>query len=183
MFRLTSVALSGIRDMPTFGSKSRFAVELSVNESHGGSWLFGRLCFWVSGSMVGDFELGASLRDALFQIEHILHGRQRRSNPSLMPLPATEVAAMLDDGLFLGNNPSTEEVAVREEWWRHNVTPPLDVFSGWKIFLVESEASARLIVQHPDRSVTERSLDVGEVDQILAETQMALTELYEPERE
>jgi len=90
---------------------------------------------------------------------------------------------MLDDGLFLGNNLSTEEVAVREEWWRHNVTPPLDVFSGWKIFLVESEASARLIVQHPDRSVTERSLDVGEVDQILAETQMALTELYEPERE
>jgi len=90
---------------------------------------------------------------------------------------------MLDDGLFLGTSPSIQEVAVREEWWRHNVTPPLDVFSGWKIFLVESEVTARLVVQHPNQSVTECSLDAGEVDRFLAETQMALAELHDSKRE
>lgn len=168
--------------MPTYGDKSRFAVEFSVDENHGGTWLYGRLCFWASGSMIGDHGLGTSLRDALFQVEHILRGRQRRSNPSLMLRPAAEVAAMLDDGLFLGTSPSIEETALREEWWRHNVTPPLDVFSGWKLFLVESETDARLIVQSAGRSATEYSLRAGEVDQVLAAVQAALQELYASER-
>lgn len=168
--------------MPVFGDKARFAVEFSVNQDHGGVWLFGRMCFWLFGSMVGDFELGTSLRDALFQIEHVLRDRGRRNSPSLMQLPAATVARMLNEGLFLGTNPASEEAALREEWARHNVTPSLDVFSGWKIFLIESTASARLIAQRHEQPATEYSLGVGEFDQVLAATQTALNELYESNR-
>ena len=168
--------------MPVLGKRSRFAVEFSVDENRGGVWLFGRICFWIYDSMVGNLEEGTSLRDALFQIEHVLRDRGRRSNPSLMVLPTATVAGMLDDGLFGGRDPANEQAALRHEWARHDVCPSLDIFDGWKLFLVESEARGRLIACRLEDPVVEYSLDAGEFDQILDAAASALNELYEAER-
>src|SRR5215470_5140722 len=57
--------------MAVVGEPSRFAVEYDLNENYSGLWMFGRFCYWCGGERVGDYELGTSLRDVLFQLEQI----------------------------------------------------------------------------------------------------------------
>jgi hypothetical protein len=54
------------------GEKTSFAIEFELDENAGGAWLFGKFCYWVGGSMLGDYPLGASLRDILFLMTQVV---------------------------------------------------------------------------------------------------------------
>jgi hypothetical protein len=102
--------------MAIFGDIERFAVEYALDDDHGGVWLFGKICFWVRGRQVGDYPLGASLRDALVAIEHLLRDRGQRENPRLFHLPARQVAEQLDEVLYRGESTAYDAIALDEIW-------------------------------------------------------------------
>jgi hypothetical protein len=168
--------------MPVVGEPSRFAVEYDLDADHGGVWMFGRFCYWCGGTRVGDFELGTSLRDVLFQLEGLARDRRLRASRRFSTMPATNVFRLINGALFGAADLNNASVAEEEQWARHNIFPPVDVFDSWKGFLIEDEQTGRLIVAHaPYLDVTELSLKAGEVDAVLDAVRNALNEIYERE--
>jgi hypothetical protein len=165
--------------MSVFGDMSQFAVEYDLDNDHGGEWLFGRFCYWCGGTRIGDFELGTSLRDVLFQLERIAGDAGRRANPRFRGMPADQVFNLLNAALY-DPGPTTQfEIANEEQWARHTILPPVDVFDGWKGFLVEEDSSARLITTClRDGTIEEVLLKVGQVDHVLKEVVRELEVLH-----
>jgi len=164
--------------MPVVGELSRFAVEYDLNENHGGEWMFGRFCYWIGGRQVGDYELGTSLRDVLFQLEQgVARDKGLRSSRRFSTKSAVDVFRLLRAALFGAADLNNAGVAEEEQWARHNIVPPVDVFDSWMVFLVEDEEIARLVFAHdPYLDVTELPLKPGEVDAVL---DLALSDIYE----
>lgn len=168
--------------MPVVGDPSRFAVEYDLNENHGGEWMFGRFCYWCGGQRVGDYELGTSLRDVLFQLDQLGRDTALRANRRFSTMSAVDVFRLLDGALFGAVDLDNARLAEEEQWARHNIFPPVDVLDRWKGFLVESEQVSRLIFAYdPYQDVRELALEPGEVDTVLDVTRKALTEVHERE--
>jgi hypothetical protein len=166
--------------MPLVGEPSRFAVEYDLNTDHGSEWMFGRFCYWCGGRLVGDYELGTSLRDVLFQLDQFARDRRRRASRRFSTMPAIAVFRLIDGALFGRADLNNARAAEEEQWARHSIFPSVDVFDSWKGFLVEDEQTARLIFAHnPYLDVTELRLKAGEVDTVLDGVRNALTEIYE----
>jgi hypothetical protein len=167
--------------MPLLGDTSRFAVQYELDEEQGGPWLFGKFCYWIGGQRVGNYELGTSLRDVLFQLIQVLRDKGYRLNDELFAMSTDELAIVLDRGLF-GRNPSPyDERSMEEEWARHNLTLTVDIFDGWKVFGVESDWNLRIVVMKTDGSapIRETLLRRGECDEVLEQTFRELDHLYE----
>lgn len=168
--------------MPVVGEPSRFAVEYELNENHGGEWMLGRFGYWCGGQRVGDYELGTSLRDVLFQLDQLARNKYLRANRRFTGMAAMAVFRLLDTALFGTAELDNVQVAEEEQWARHNIIPPVDVFDHWKAFLVEDEQTARLIFAcYPYTDVREFSLKTGDVDAVLDVVRSALTDIYEQE--
>jgi hypothetical protein len=121
--------------MPLFGDRGKFAVEFSLDDDHGGVWLFGRLCFWVGDARVGDFENGTSLRDALFCLEGISkYANLGRRNPRFSGVAGAEVFRLLNSAFYESMDAQLQQTAEDEQWIRHNVRPSLDVFDDCRIY-------------------------------------------------
>lgn len=166
--------------MPIFGDKPRFAIEYSLNQDYGGEWLFGRFCYWCGGDQVGDYDLGTSLRDVLFQLERIQCDAGRRANPRFTGSSPDQVFTLLNAGLFGRDTFNEAEVANEEQWARHLIVPAVDVFDEWKGFLVEEGSVARLIIAHARSGRSqELLLKTGEFDQVLERAVRDLHSLYE----
>jgi hypothetical protein len=165
--------------MPVFGDVSRFAVEYNLDEDYGGEWLFGRFCYWCSGARIGDFELGTSLRDILFQLERIAGDAGRRTNLRFRGMRTDQVFNLLNAALFGREEPTQSGIANEEQWARHAILPSVDVFDEWKGFLVEEDTSARLITtfQRSGR-IEEMLLKTGEVDHVLKAVVLELEVLH-----
>lgn len=168
--------------MPIVGEPSRFAVEYDLNENHGDEWMFGRFCYWCGGQQIGDYDLGTSLRDVLFQLDQLARDRHSRVNRRLNSTSATEAFHLLDAALFGISDSSTAKVAEEEQWAKHNIFPPVDIFDSWKGFLVEDGQTARLIFAHdPYQNVSELTLEPGAVGAVLDVVRKALNDIYEQE--
>ena len=165
--------------MLLFGEKSRFAVEFDLDDAPGGEWMFGRICYFCDRNQLGDYVLGTSLRDVLFQLERIHCDAGRRSNPRLFAMPTEPLFRLLDSSLFGDQARSGDDRADEEQWARHSILPEVDVFETWKAFLVEDEESARLIVAqlHTDK-IVELRLRHGEVDAVLGDVIRELKRIY-----
>jgi len=154
--------------MPLFGDKLRFAAESDLASDPGGPWMFGRLRFWCGGLTVGDFDLGTSLRDALFQLETVERYCRRRQSVRFAGTAAVQVFHLLDAALYGKWDIDNHMLAEQEEWARFNVLPDLDVFEGWKVFLLETPTAGRLILSPaPYEAVGEVAVAPGEVDSVL----------------
>ena len=168
--------------MTIVGDPSRFAIEYGLTDNHGGEWIFGRFCYWCAGRRVGDYELGVSLRDVLFQLDQLARDRGKRSSERFSSMPPNNVFRILDGALFGASDVDNAEVAEEDQWARHNIFPPVDVFDSWKGFLVEGEQTARLIFAcTPYDDVCELALQPGEVDGVLDAVRKALDEIHEDE--
>ena len=163
-----------------FGDKGRFAIEVELDENCGGSWLFGRICYWVGGSVVGDYDAGTSLRDVLFQMKYIVGDRGRRKCPLLMQLPEMKVVDMISAALsetsdelckFLGPNSMPASLDVRI---------PVDVFDSWRIFLIENAGAAKLICFDVGSSSLKSVLmSEGEFDSVFSDAYAYLDKVYQ----
>jgi immunity protein 42 of polymorphic toxin system len=144
--------------------------------------MFGRFCYWCGGRRVGDFELGTSLRDVLFQLEYLMRDRHLRASRRFSTMPATDVFRLLHGAQFGAAELNNASVAEEEQWARHNIAPSVDVFDSWNGFLIEGEQTARFIfARKPHLEVAELSLKAGEVDAVLDGARKALDDIYEHE--
>jgi hypothetical protein len=178
--------------MAVVGKPSRFAVEYDLRENYGGVWMFGRFCYWCGGQRVGDYELGTSLRDVLFQLDGIANhkfgldeiGKYKRlcASRRFITMPATLVFRLLDAALFGAADLNNARVAEEEQWAQHHILPGVDVFHHWKAYLVEDKQIARFIfAREPYLDVKEISLRPGEVDAVVDVVRNALNGIYERE--
>lgn len=121
-----------------FGDPNVFAVQLELDPDYGGSWLFGRFCYWINGTQVGDYSLGTSLRDLFFNMKWIAYDRGKRRGHGLCKLPSREIFLLLDNSLY-GDKETVADSSLPEAPARFNVMPPVDIFDSWKVYLVGCE--------------------------------------------
>jgi hypothetical protein len=122
-----------------FGDRSIFAIQLELDSNPGGAWLFGRFCYWIHGKQVGNYELGTSLRDVFLNLKWIAHDCGNRRGDRLCLSPPEELFELLDRSLY-GVETLAPDVWLPESPARFDIRPPVDVFDGWKVYLVECNA-------------------------------------------
>ena len=94
---------------------------------------------------------------------------------------AREVFETLDSALFGPSSPELEAISVEEQWARHQLNPHTDVFSDWKVYLVESADTARLLYRFKTGEIEEYVLTPGECDQVLETACKELGAIYDEE--
>lgn len=176
--------------MPIVGEPSRFAVEYVFDDDIYGAWMFGDICYWCAGLRVGDYGIGTSLRDVLFQLDGVAQYSHQRENPRFQGVAAAGLLQLLNWALY-SFGPETREHSSHvpnhapedEQWLRHLIYPRVDIFDNWRVFLVENAQVARLVFsKYPYDEVGEVILKIGEVDSVLDEVRSVLNEVHERER-
>jgi hypothetical protein len=167
--------------MRLIGKTSRFAVGYELDANYGGEWMYGKFCFFCNEQEIGDYEVGTSLRDVLFQLDEVTKFK-RRANQRFNAMTAKEVFEMVDAGLS-GELKVLAPGLVEEEQWRNLcLFPAVDVFDGWKGFLLRGEEIERLIFSvAPYEEVKEAKLNCGEFDGVIECVRKELNEIYERE--
>ena len=162
-----------------FGNIKIFAIECQLNPDDGGEWLFGKLCYWIDGTRVGDYELGTSLRDVLFQMKYIVHYRGRRSGRGLCHLDRKECFDIIDSILY-GDDNHIGSIDIPDEVLKFNAKIPVDVFDDWKIFCIECEENLTILYKkNNSKNIKERKLSPNEFDDPITSLYLYLNKKYE----
>jgi Immunity protein 42 len=133
----------------TIGLRTQFAIDFEVlpEPAAGGAWLFGKCCYWIGGDMVGNYDLGTSLRDVLGLLPYIVGDNGSRNEPRLFDLATDQTYDLLKKLLcsdeIQQNDPRYVETAAR-----FLIMPRVDVFDNYLVFCVGCGESARLIYKH-----------------------------------
>jgi len=175
--------------MEIFGEKSLFAICFELDQYYGGSWLFGKFCYWIDGVQVGKYELGTSLRDVLFTLTSVVKDNSHRQHSSLFKLPTDELFNRLSIALYGEDTQGYEEISTKEMWARFDVLPRVDVFDNWKVFMVDSSEKSRLLYKYLEhveeteieKGVSEFHLPLGVFDRVIHSAHTALNNIYEEE--
>lgn len=167
-----------------FGDKSRFAIALDLDCDHGGAWLFGRICYWIDGKMIGQYDLGTSLRDALFLMTYIQGDEGERCCQSLFSLDKEKIFSLISNVLDEKNDEIYRYIPEDFMPARFDVRIGIDVFDLWKIFLIEGDREAKLFYKTIDSTeIVETVLLSGEFDAAFGEAFSYLKRIYEAEVE
>jgi hypothetical protein len=166
------------------GNKDSFAIQFELDQAFGGSWLFGKICYWIVGIMVGDYELGTSLRDVLFQMRWVVADCGNRAGGALCDLAPEKAFSMLDGLLYEPNDAAaTAEATSIDTPARFAVSIPVEVFDDWKVYLIECHQVAIIIFRSAkDAAIRSVVLETGLFDRVIREAFDCLDELYELNR-
>lgn len=160
------------------GNKSLFAIEFELDRDCGAQWLFGRMCYWVNNAQVGDYKLGTSLRDVLFQMKYIVADCGNRTDKLLCTLNPRDIFHAID-GVLYGDgdfNSALDSPA------RFDVRIPVDVFDRWKVYLIDCERNAMLLYkQEEDINASNFLAKLGEFDHVIREFESQLISIYQQE--
>jgi Immunity protein 42 len=169
--------------MYTFGDVATFAVSYELNQDYGGSWLFGKFCYWIGGELVGDYELGTSLRDVLTVLGAVVRDNGNRENINLFKLSSEELYRRLDCALYGGwdGDSEYEKLAQEECWARFQIHLQVDIFDHWKVYLIDSPPEARVVYSFAEGSVVDINLISGTFDQVITNAFNTLFDIYEVE--
>jgi hypothetical protein len=171
--------------MYTFGKIEEFAVRYELDNNYGGSWLFGKFGYWIGGNLVGDYEIGTSLRDVLMTLRTVVTDNGNRENVNLFYLSSAELYFRLDSALYggeTGEKSRYEELAENECWARFQVDIPVDIFDRWKVYLIDCPPDARIIYYSFDsQKIFEYKLQSGVFDQVITDAFNTLFDIYEME--
>ena len=154
------------------GTKERFAVEWELDEDPGGQLLLGRVCFWAASARIGDYGLGTSLSDVLISLVYPVGDCGSRQSQRFCSMTASEAFSLVQSGL-LESDPSFSRLVEDERWARFDVSIPVDVFDGYRMYLFDCSDTSRLVIGHrpPDREAygfsVEQRLKKGEFDEII----------------
>lgn len=162
-----------------FGNRNRFSIEYELDDDPHGAWMFGRICYSLCGRRIGDYRFSTSLRDAMY-LELKLGDAGNRENERLFSLDTRSLIRTLADSMY-GNpvDDSIVRMATEEQWARHDVTPPLDVFNQWQIFLLEQGDIGRCVYHNSkEGSYDECHLKYGEFDEVLRAAMNSLEQFY-----
>lgn len=165
------------------GHRETFAVEVELNREYGGPWLFGKLCYWVCGAMVGDYNLDTSLRDVLLGMRWIVRDCGNRDGGSLCDVSPENAFSTINNSLY-----ATDRVAdpvpfqVPDTPARFDVTIQVDVFNQWKIFLIECDGVDRMLFRNiGDGDLRQATIPKGVFDEVLKQVFDYLSSLHSRE--
>lgn len=163
------------------GDRDRFAIEYELDHVPSGGaelghWMFGRIRWWCGGDRVGRYQPNTAIRDVAAAADRILVRESARHSPELMAYPAAQIARIVTDALFADNDRSDAQIAADgARYWPFFVSPRTESFEPWDIFVIEDDASARLLWGPAGRrEVSERGLRRGEFAGVLREFLHAL---------
>lgn len=164
------------------GDCSQFAVEFQLDENYGDIWLYGKFCYWINQKCIGDYEMGTSLRDILLQLKYIVGDNGNRNDEGLFSLGKEEVYDRLNCALYGYGSSEFEDKARAESWARFNVTLPVDIFDGWKIFIIENSEKTRVIARDIENDeIFEFALFPKEFDNVINRLYLELGKIYDLE--
>src|SRR5690349_19497582 len=103
------------------GTKESFAVQWELDADPGGQLLLGRICFWVSNTRIGDYELGTSLCDVLVNLQHLAGDCGNRHSQRFCTMTAREAFSLVHRGLF-ESDPSLSGLVQNESWGRFDIS-------------------------------------------------------------
>lgn len=163
-----------------YGDKARFAIELELSELPGGSWMFGRFCYWIGGEQVGNFDEGTSLRDVLFSMRYIIGDAGKRTAPSLALCDAKELFRVIFQALNESGDDLTGLIPADLMPACFDVCPHVDIFNAWHIYLVDTQNLSKVVYSEDGGdSVKMISLNRGEFDTVASAAYRELDALLE----
>jgi immunity protein 42 of polymorphic toxin system len=165
------------------GNRESFAITVDLDQEYGGAWLYGKVCYWIDGIQVGDYQLGTSLRDVLFQMKWIISDCGNRAGGTLCTLPPGEAFSRLDEELFGTNEGELDEQSqLLDTAARFDITIPVDVFDQWKAYLIECNDYAIILFKNTSDADTKvAQIAIGEFDSVIQEFYDYLNGLYSKE--
>jgi hypothetical protein len=165
------------------GDRENFAVEfeLLTKPADANSWMFGKCCYWIANKMVGNYDLGTSLRDVLASLPWIVGDNGSRQSPELYQLPAQEICVILE-GILNTGEIGPEDNRFIDAAAKFSIVPPVDIFNNVRVFCVANGPNARIMYRQsvsPLMLPREKNLPIENVESTLAEFYRALDILYE----
>jgi hypothetical protein len=163
------------------GDPEIFATQYEMDVNHGGSWLFGKFCYWIKGEQIGNYDDGTSLRDIFFLLNRVVKDTRKFCHTRLSKASTQEIYNLLSRALY---TPSTEydDIAVEECWARFEIGLPVDVFDGWHIFLLEDDSEAKIIYSKFNNNIMELKLPTGFFDKVIEDTYTSIQKIYEKQQ-
>lgn len=150
-----------------FGDLNSFAVEFSLDQDYGGEWLFGRFCYWVRGRMLGNYDLGVSLRDVFFQMQSVVRDCGDRKY-DWCDESALSIYSRLNGVIYGGIACEIDTPA------RYEISIPVDIFDECKAFLIDCGDFGARIVYSIDGGCTIEEAMIG-----LGDFDLAIFKCYE----
>lgn len=129
-----------------FGDKKKFGVQIELGSQYGGVWLYGNFCYWINNEMIGDFDMGTSLRDVLFQMKFASSEPLDRSSSKFCSLSSQDFFNYLDDELY--GNIDSENVDNDEDLWKFDISIHVDIFDLWKIYLLDCRGFSKILYKN-----------------------------------
>ncbi|WP_443192588.1 Imm42 family immunity protein [Pseudomonas indica] len=163
------------------GIKEVFGVEYEIDTNHGGVWLFGKLCYWIAGERIGDYDLGTSLRDALFQMKTLIGDAGRRFvDEETFNSSPSDLFHAIDNSIY-GEGDMRSGLDI-DESARFNISMPIDVFDEWKIYMLENKDKALILYKSSGQKVVSSLLlNQGEFDEAIRRIHDELNKRYDAE--
>lgn len=160
------------------GNKNTFAVEYELDADQGGAWMYGKICYWIGSKKIGDYELGTSLRDVLFQLQNIVYDSGNRGGADLCHLLPNELFHLLNGLIY--EDQSVEPPIPIDMPARFEIKIPVDVFDEWKIFLVDCENFSFVLFKSiNDSNVNFARIKNGEFDRAITTVLHDLEQAYD----
>ncbi len=160
------------------GTKDSFAVEYELDTDFGGKWMYGKVCYWINGKQIGDYELGTSLSDVLFQLKYMIHDNDKRDDESLCLLSPSDIFFQINESIY-GENKKVYAYTP-ETPAKFNISIPVDVFDQWKIFLVDCNESSIVVYKKlDDVNVHFAYIPKGIFDQCINKLYTSLESIYD----
>jgi hypothetical protein len=168
-----------------YGKRDRFGIEWQLSEEYGGAWLYGHICFWVGGEVVGDYATPTSLSNLIPILSYPIGDCGNRKSKRFCNMGAEE-AFQLMYRAFFDDDFTNPEYVEEEQWARFDISLVTEEFKNWKLYLFDCDAHSRLLVgARLDSGLfgfsKELILELGEYDSIIRELGSNLTELWERE--
>lgn len=161
-----------------FGNKEKFGIQIELDAQYGGAWLYGRICYWINNKMIGDWDMGTSLRDVLFQMKFASNTPIKRHGDNLCTLSNKDCFLYLDNGLY----GSVKNENVSEELWKFDVSIHVDVFDSWKVYLLDCCDKSKVLYKNINtEEFSSFELELNYFNDVAAEAFKYLNTLYENE--
>jgi hypothetical protein len=162
------------------GDKARFAIEFELNEHSGGTWMFGRFCYWIGGEQVGDFEEGTSLRDVLFSMRYIIGDAGKRTASSLALCDEKTIFRVIQEFLNESGDDLIKLIPADIMPACFDVCPHVDIFNAWHIYLVDTQGLSKVVYSADGgNNVKTVELAMGEFDTLASTAYRELDSLLE----
>lgn len=159
------------------GKKDLFAIQYSIEKIEK-PYIWGHICYWINGVMVGDITHTTILSDVFIFLPRIVYDNGNRVHESFYKMNKDKVFYFLSGQAF-ADNPKYEELATTETWARFSIEIGIDVFSGTIVKLIENESDGRIIFSVDGKEIYDFFLKKGIVDDVFKQFLDQFNALYD----